>query len=152
MTGHARFAHVNLVAHDWRALADFYTRVLGCTALPPERDLSGEWLDRATGLQDARIRGVHLRLPGHGEHGPTLEVFAYDVEADAQPTAPNRPGLGHLAFAVADVHVTCEAIVAAGGSVLGEITTVDIAGAGRIVFAYAADPEGNLIEVQRWIR
>jgi catechol-2,3-dioxygenase len=34
----ARFGHVNLVARDWRRLADFYTRVLGCEFVPPERD------------------------------------------------------------------------------------------------------------------
>ena len=42
------------------------------------RDLSGEWLDRATGLKNAHIKGIHLRLPGYGEGGPTLEIFQYD--------------------------------------------------------------------------
>jgi hypothetical protein len=33
---------------------------------------------------------------------------------------------------------------------LGEIVSVEVAGAGWITFAYATDPEGNLIELQRW--
>ncbi|MFN2155425.1 MAG: VOC family protein, partial [Anaerolineae bacterium] len=81
----ARYVHTNLVARDWRALAAFYERVFGCTPVPPERALSGPWLERATGLNEVQIRGVHLRLPGHGESGPTLEVFQYsDLAAAAQ--------------------------------------------------------------------
>ena len=146
----AAFVHVNLIARDWRALAAFYTQVLGCTPLPPERDLAGAWLDRATGLAGAHIRGIHLRLPGGGEGGPTLELFQYDAQHAPLAAASNRPGLGHLAFAVDDVRAACAAIVAAGGGMLGEIVTVEIAGAGAIEFAYATDPEGNVIEVQRW--
>jgi predicted enzyme related to lactoylglutathione lyase len=147
----AAFVHVNLVARDWRALAAFYCHVFGCTPLPPERDLAGEWLDRATGLAGARIRGVHLRLPGHGDGGPTLELFQYDEQLAAVAPASNRPGLGHIAFAVDDVRAACAAVITAGGGVLGEIVTVEIAGAGTVEFAYAFDPEGNVIEVQRWI-
>ena len=151
MTLCARFVHTNLVARDWRALAAFYERVFGCRPMPPERDLAGQWLDDATGLREARIHGVHLRLPGHGDSGPTLEVFQYDEQLEPTPTAPNRPGLGHIAFAVDDVDAACAAIVRAGGSLVGEIVHVEIPGAGAIAFAYAADPEGNIIEVQRWV-
>jgi predicted enzyme related to lactoylglutathione lyase len=51
----ARFAHVNLIARDWRRLADFYSRVFGWEPVPPERHLSGAWLDAATDLPAARI-------------------------------------------------------------------------------------------------
>ena len=158
MPVHARYVHTNLVARDWRALAAFYERVFGCTPLLPERDLAGPWLDRATGLSGAQIQGVHLRLPGYGEAGPTIEIFQYAAKegraperTDGHPHAPNRPGLGHLAFAVEDVGAACEQIVAAGGGMLGEVVLADIPGAGRIEFAYANDPEGNIIEVQRWL-
>jgi predicted enzyme related to lactoylglutathione lyase len=97
---------------------------------------------------------VHLRLPGYGEHGPTLEIFQYDEilgrgDHGSAPAA-NRAGLGHLAFAVEDVPAACQAVLAAGGGMLGEIVSVEVAGAGWITFAYATDPEGNLIELQRW--
>jgi predicted enzyme related to lactoylglutathione lyase len=146
----ATFRHVNLIARDWRALAAFYQQVFGCTLVPPERNLSGAWLDRATGLSDAHIRGIHLRLPVCGDDSPTLEIFSYDELSPSAGAAPNRPGLGHLAFAVEDVHEACAAIVASGGDLIGEVVTVNIPGAGTIAFAYAADPEGNVIEVQRW--
>jgi predicted enzyme related to lactoylglutathione lyase len=146
----ARYVHTSLVARDWRRLARFYEEVFGCVPLPPERDLAGEWLERGTGVPGARIRGIHLRLPGGGEGGPTLEVFEYAEPLTAFPPAANRPGLGHIAFAVDDVKAARDAVLAAGGGSLGEVVSAQVAGAGTVTFAYLLDPEGNIIEVQSW--
>ena len=145
-----RYVHTNLVARDWRKLAEFYEEAFGCERTGPERDLAGTWLDRGTGLVNARIRGVHLRLPGHGKDGPTLEIFQYDSEARAPRPVANRPGFGHIAFAVASVEAAREAVLAAGGSEVGEVVSAAVPGAGSLRFVYLADPEGNLIELQRW--
>ena len=75
----ARFGHVNVIARDWRALAAFYTDVFGCTFVPPERDISGPVLERGTGIAGAALRGAHLRLPGLGADGPTIEIYQYDT-------------------------------------------------------------------------
>ena len=150
MSIQAKFVHTNLIAQDWNKLATFYELVLGCMPVPPERDLTGQWLDDATRVPNARIRGVHLRLPGYGDAGPTLEIFQYDQEEERQSAAINRPGFAHIAFAVNDVQAAQDAVIAAGGSALGERVTVDIPGAGRITFVYATDPEGNIIELQHW--
>src|SRR5512136_380465 len=124
----ARFAHVNLIARDWRRLADFYSRVFGWEPVPPERDLSGAWLDTATGMSAARICGVHLRLPGHGSNGPTLEIFQYHHSAERPAPVLNRPGFGHIALAVADVVAARDAVAAAGGGTVGDLVSVDIPG------------------------
>jgi catechol 2,3-dioxygenase-like lactoylglutathione lyase family enzyme len=147
----ARYAHTNIVARDWRALADFYIDAFGCEPLPPERDLSGAWLDAATGLEGARLRGIHLRLPGHGPEGPTLEIFQYDAPAEgaASPVA-NRLGYGHLAFAVDDVPAALDRVLALGGARLGTVSRTTIPGAGPLELVYTRDPEGNVIELQRW--
>jgi predicted enzyme related to lactoylglutathione lyase len=144
-----KYAHTNIVAENWRSLADFYVKVFGCTQVPPERNLSGEWLERATGIEGAHIRGIHLRLPGHGEEGPTLEIFQYDTDHEHPMPLASRPGLGHIAFAVDDVEATKAAVLEAGGGVVGEVVAVKIPGAGGIEFAYLTDPEGNIIEIQR---
>jgi len=146
----ARFAHVNLIARDWKRLAEFYQQVLGCQPAPPERDLSGEWLEAATGVPGAHVRGMHLRLPGHGDRGPTLEVFEYDQRLEGLAPAANRPGFAHVAFAVSDVRAALEAVIAAGGGALGERVSVNIPGAGALSFVYATDPEGNVVELQQW--
>jgi predicted enzyme related to lactoylglutathione lyase len=150
MSIEARFVHINIVARDWQRLARFYEQVFGCQPVPPERDLAGPWLEQATGIPGARIHGVHLRLPGHGQAGPTLEIFQYAQEEEGPRPAINRPGLAHIALAVADVQAARQAVLAAGGSALGEIVSAEIAGAGRVTFAYVSDPEGNFIELQRW--
>lgn len=146
----AQFVHCNLVANDWRKLAAFYENVFGCTRVPPERHLTEPWLARATGVPNAEVHGVHLRLPGCGEAGPTLEIFQYTPEGEKTCNAINRPGLAHLAFAVDDVPAARDAVLAAGGGVVGEMTTVAIPNAGTITFVYLTDPEGNILELQQW--
>lgn len=145
-----KFAHTNLIAADWRRLAQFYVQVFGCIPVPPERDLSGKWLDRATTIPGAHLRGIHLRLPGWGDAGPTLEIFQYDRELEKLPPATNRPGFGHIAFKVVDVAAARRAVLAAGGADYGEMVAVEIPGAGAIQFVYVTDPEGNIIELQLW--
>ena len=148
----AKYAHTNLIARDWKRLADFYARVFGCALVPPERDLAGQWLDDATNLPRAHLRGAHLRLPGYGDAGPTLEIFQYDAEPAKPTTAANQPGYGHIAFAVDDVAAARDAVIAAGGSVLGKTIAVESPGAGNICFVYVTDPENNIIELQKWER
>lgn len=146
----ARYVHTNLVARDWRALADFYVAAFGCEPVPPARDLSGDWLDAATGLERARLRGIHLRLPGHGPQGPTLEIFSYDeATGRAGPPVANRLGYGHVAFAVDDVGAALERVVALGGAPLGAVSATTIEGVGELELVYAVDPEGNVVELQR---
>jgi len=145
-----RYAHTNLIAADWRRLAAFYREVFDCRPVPPERDLSGAWLDEATGLTGAHLTGVHLRLPGFGDAGPTLEIFGYDSMPAHPAVGPNTPGLGHIAFAVDDVAATARSILAHGGSAVGALTSRELPGAGRLTFQYLADPEGNIVEVQHW--
>jgi predicted enzyme related to lactoylglutathione lyase len=140
-----RFAHVNLIAEDWRKLATFYQKVFGCEPVPPERDQSGDWLDSATGLRDAHIRGMHLRLPGGG---PTLEVYQYDSVPERPEIRPNTPGFSHIAFRVDDVQSVANDVLSNGGGKVGEIEQVNIAGVGVLQFQYVADPEGNIIEIQ----
>ena len=144
-----RYVHTNVIARDWQRLARFYEQVFGCVRVPPERDLSGEWLERGTGVPRAHLRGMHLRLPGHGDRGPTLEIFSYDELVPQSHPVANRLGYGHLAFAVDDVAAAMAAVVAHGGSP-GEIAVHDVPGAGRLEVTYVRDPEGNLVELQRW--
>jgi len=146
----ARFAHTNIVAQDWKRLAEFYQQVLGCAPVPPERNLSEPWVEDATGVPGAQVRGAHLRLPGYGEAGPTLEIFQYNRQEERPATAINRPGFAHIAFVVDDVQAARAAVIAAGGRDWGKIVSVEIPDAGSITFVYVTDPEGNIIELQRW--
>jgi predicted enzyme related to lactoylglutathione lyase len=59
--------------------------------------------------------------------------------------------LGHFAFSVTDIEETTEKIINWGGTWVGELTSVEILHVGTIVFAYMRDPEGNIIEIQKYI-
>ena len=144
------YKHTNIVARDWRRLAAFYETVFGCKPVPPERHLSGGWLEKGTNVKGAALSGMHLRLPGWGENGPTLEIYQYTENQPKPPAAANREGYAHLAFEVSDVQAAADAVRRNGGSRVGEITTADVDGVGILTFVYLADPEGNILELQSW--
>jgi predicted enzyme related to lactoylglutathione lyase len=146
----AKYVHTNLIARDWKKLARFYSEVFGCEPKGPERDISGAWLDQLTSLRNAHLRGVHLRVPGYGDDGPTLEIFSYDQWIGGELPAANRSGFAHIAFGVDDVDQALQAVIAAGGSTVGEIVTAQVDGVGCLRVVYARDPEGNIIELQKW--
>ena len=150
MIAGARYTHTNLIAADWRQLAQFYIDLFGCELVPPERDFAGEKLEALAGLEGAHLRGAHLRMPGYGEDGPTLELFNYSDLAERPTRAVNRPGFGHIAFAVDDVEVARAEVLAAGGSAVGEVVTLTTSMGNRVTWCYVTDPEGNIIELQNW--
>lgn len=150
MKNQIEYVHTNIIAQDWRKLAQFYIEVFDCIPVYPERDLAGDWIDKLTNLKDAKIRGMHLRLPGH-ENGPTLEIFEYNQKKGKTDfKAVNDPGFGHIAFRVDDVEKILNKLLQHGGSKYGELVTREIKGLGTLTVIYTRDPEGNIIELQKW--
>ena len=148
MIAGARYGHTNLIAKDWRALARFYEEQFGCTPVPPERDFKGRDLERGTGIPGAELRGVHLRLPGHGAR-----------RADARNLQLQRPGgqavRGSQPAGVRTHRVrgrrrggctrggTCRRRTARGRS-----GHAHERGRGKLTWVYVTDPEGNILELQ----
>ncbi|WP_445908855.1 VOC family protein [Yeosuana sp.] len=145
-----RFAHTNIVSTDWKKLSEFYVKTFNCKVVPPIRNQSGEWLEKGTGVKNAKLEGVHLLLPGFGENGPTLEIYQYDNIEEQHFVSPNKRGLGHIAFEVENVESVLKDLINNGGKTFGEVTKRALAGIGEITFVYTRDPEGNLIELQAW--
>ena len=152
MSTSIRYAHTNLIANDWRRLQDFYVQVFDCVPVSSERDHKGPLFEALTGLPGGRLKGRHLRLPGHGEHGPTLEIFQYDANDPTPTSAIKRPGFAHIAFEVPDVDAKRAEILKRGGRDYGQLVTLDIPGAGKLTLIYMCDPEGNILELQKWHR
>jgi catechol 2,3-dioxygenase-like lactoylglutathione lyase family enzyme len=140
----ARYAHTNLIAEDWRRLADFYATVFGCVPVTKEYNVRHETLDAGVRIAGAHLRGLHMRLPGCGDDGPTIEIFNYTSLEGRAKTAANRPGYGHIAFKVTDIAEARKAVIAAGGREFGEVVTLP---GGLTTWCYVTDPEGNLIEL-----
>ena len=145
-----RYVHTNIAARDWRKLADFYINVFQCREKPPERNLSGEWLDRATGLSQASLQGIHLWLPGYEGHGPTLEIFTYASMGGDRELRASDPGFTHIAFEVDDVEAVFQLALEHGGTRLGKVTEKEVSGVGLLTLVYFRDPEGNIVEIQSW--
>ncbi len=146
----AKYKHTNIVAGDWQKLAEFYEEVFGCQRVEPERRLSGRWLEQGTGVADAELAGIHLRLPGVGKEGPTLEIFQYSNSEDRNETKANQQGFGHIAFEIDDVPNALRKVLSHGGCAVGKVVKHNVHGVGVLTFIYAADPEGNIIELQNW--
>ncbi len=148
-----RYTHTNIVARDWRKLADFYVEVLQCERVPPERNYKGEGIGKIAGISSApgnRLAGIHLRLPGHGPDGPTLEIFQYEPQQERVEINSDTPGFSHIAFSVDDVKAVAAQFLERGGKEVGEYTEMDVEGAGHIILHYLTDPEGNIVELQTW--
>ena len=146
----AKYVHTNLIARDWKRLVRFYCEVFGCEPAGPERDMSGGWLDSLTSLPNAHLTGVHLRLPGYGDDGPTLEIFSYDQLIGCDLPRANKCGFAHIAFAIDDVDQALQAVIVGSGSAVGNIATTKVDAVGTLRVVYARDPEGNIVELQKW--
>ena len=144
-----KYVHTNLIARDWRKLAQFYIDVFDCKPGYPDRDLSGEWVDKLTTLRGAKIKRTHLILPGY-ENGPTLEIFSYSPDSPGEKREINSHGLGHIAFLVDSVEEVTKRLISHGGRTLGEIIEKDYGDMGILNAVYAMDPEGNFVEIQNW--
>ncbi len=145
-----KYAHTNIITDDWKRLAEFYITVFDCQPLYPERDLRGEWLDRATAIKDANLKGIHLKLPGYDEALPTLEIFQYNQNENGLTPMANRKGYGHIAFRVDDVPTMLKRVLDNGGSRMGEVVETEVSDMGTLSFVYARDIDGNIIEIQNW--
>lgn len=144
-----RYVHTNIIAKDFRKLVEFYKEVFQCKSIGETRDLRGEWLDKLTGIQNAHIVGEHLCLPGYEKDHPTLEIFSYDSMEDSN-IAINKCGIAHLAFEVDDVEKTLQLMLQKGGKQIGEVVRTEYKDGRKAVFVYAADCEGNIVELQNW--
>ena len=148
---HAKYVHTNLIARDWQKLSSFYQEVFGFKPVPPERHYKGSDLERGTGVQGSELHGVHLRMPGYDDNGPTLEIYSYSLMKENIVPAVNRPGFGHIAFSVDDVVKALETILQAGGKAVGEIVTLQTSAGAKVTWCYVTDPEGNILELQSWL-
>ena len=133
MIKNPRYVHTNLIAKDWNKLAEFYQAVFGCTRVPPERNYSGPALEAGTGVLNATLRGVHLKLPGSEA---TLEIYSYSIEESGPSPAVNRPGFGHIAFEVDSVPDAQAEVIVAGGKHVGEIGNLTTTTGSRINWCY----------------
>lgn len=146
-----KYTHTNINTPNWEKLSKFYETVFDMKFVPPLRDLYGEWYNRLTGIDNARVKGCHMLLPGYGEEGPTIEFFTWENPDGTPSNKLNGQGMGHLAFAVENVEAKVQQLLDNGGTVYGPVVKQYYPLKGQTLTAcFAKDPDGNAIEIQRW--
>ena len=99
------------------------------------------------GLSDGEITlGAWLSLPG--VEGPFLEIFQFRKFEECPPTPANLMGIRHISFDVDDLEAVFEAVIAAGGSEIGEVTQFDN-GCDKFAYVFMRDPEGNILDLKQ---
>jgi predicted enzyme related to lactoylglutathione lyase len=145
-----KYGHTNIITTNWKDLCGFYQIVFNCVPVPPQRNQKGLWLDKGTGINNAHLQGMHLRLPGFGDDGPTLEIYQYDEIIDSEKAKPNKKGFGHIAFQTDEIHSLLKLALENGANKIGELSEKYVDGVGLLTFIYISDPDGNIIELQNW--
>jgi catechol 2,3-dioxygenase-like lactoylglutathione lyase family enzyme len=104
--------HVSVTTGDIARSLAFYRDVLG---LPVRAvgELSGEDVDRITGVPGARLLSADLDL-GRGQ---VLELLEYVGSDEGEALALERPGSGHIGLMVDDIDRVHRALVGAGVAV-----------------------------------
>lgn len=141
-----KLRHISLTARDANMLASFYCDVFGYVERRAPRRLSGEAVWRGNGLPNSNILSIWLALPD--DTGPFLEIMEYDPPGTYHRPAVNDPGLAHLAFEVPDLAASLDSLLAAGGSMQGQVTNFGTDDA-PLLIAYVRDPEGNILELEQ---
>src|SRR5262245_7930506 len=139
----AKDVHTNLIAKDCKQLVRHYLEWFGFETQGPERDLSATWLYKLNSVPNARLRGIHLQLPGYDDDGPTLEIFSYDQLIERGLPRANECEFGHIAFAVEEVDEALKAVIEAGGGAGGELATAEIERVGQDRMGVESDREGH---------
>jgi len=144
-----KFAHTNLIARNWKKLSQFYIDVFDCEPIFPEKNLSGEWIEKVTGIPGVKINGIHLKLPGSDK--VVLEIFEFNSSPETTtPPTINDHGFSHIAFEVEDVKNLLKKVIKHGGEAYGKIAEKHVPGVGTLEVVYTKDPEGNIVELMNW--
>lgn len=136
------YDHTGFITPSIERTLEFWTGVMGFDAQPVV-ERYGAWVEGFTGVKGGKLRIVHLF--GHDSHLEFIEFASGAREASELPA--NLPATGHVCFKVADIEKTYAAIVAGGGSAVGEITTITEGGIAGSRGLYMRDPNGVLIEI-----
>ena len=122
-----RILHTMLRVGDLQRAIDFYTKVLGMTLLRTNDNPEYKYTLAFVG---------YGKNPDHAE----LELtYNYGVDKYDIGTA-----YGHIAIAVPDIHLACNAVKTQGGNVTREPGPVK---GGQTVIAFVQDPDGYKIEL-----
>ncbi len=133
--------HINIVVTDLEETRKFF-QLFGFTTIH-EKTISGEWLDKVTGLKDILASYISLR---HENSPVTLELLQYqhpEGGIDPKISSPNQVGFRHLALEVDNIEKEIERLEKIGIEFFSEIQTNSY---GKKM-CYFTGPDGILLEI-----
>lgn len=134
--------HTSIVVDDIDRAVAFHREQFGFAVSLEVRGMA-EPIQRMLGLASITCDLVQGAAPMSAH---VLEFIEFhNRPADADERLPIWPGRAHVAFVVVDIEAALNAVTAAGGSPVGEIT--DFA-EGPAVYCWA--PGGGVIELEEW--
>ncbi len=91
-------------------------------------------------------------MPNVQQSEPVRAKFMHtNLVARDREHSVHDPGLGHIAFAVSDVRSARTHVIEEEGAPIGEVVPLASPTGEQVEWCYVADPEGNGIELQKWI-
>ena len=142
----ARLDHVNVVVSDMARSMDFYAAILGLR-LVMDRELSGEWFERVTGMVMARARCVIMDAPDGSCRIELLEFAQVDRAALEAAGRPATTGLRHFAVRVEDLDACLEVLRHRFGQTAEPVQVPSHIVKGGKRMCYIHDPDGAIVEL-----
>lgn len=140
------FNHIGLVVKDLDTMLDFYQRATNFELLKREKVSSNETVNKLFAQDSISYEVAVLKSPNFW-----LELTQFDNQTDTifEKMPPYGPGMTHTCYQTAQIHSGYDKFVKAGVDMLSRGNEpIDLGGYG-VTYAYAHDPEGNLVELEQ---
>ena len=132
--------HAGLVVANLDRSIEFYRDTLGYEVEFLVRDMDDQF-QRTVGVEGVVCDLAQLVAPFSGTRLELIDVR--DVPEGLDPRLPVHVGVGHGAYQVRELEASIDALVARGGSLMGEIVMFE---EGRAVYCWG--PTGTVIELE----
>ncbi len=140
------FNHIGLVVKDLDKMLDFYQRATNFELISREKISGKEAANKLFANDSIRYEVATLKSPNF-----LLELTQFDNQKDTiiEKMPPYGPGMTHTCYQTATVNSGYNKFVKAGVDMLSRgDEPIDLGGYG-VTYAYAHDPEGNMMELEQ---
>lgn len=140
------FNHIGLVVKDLDKMLDFYQRATNFELLKREKINGNKAANKLFDTDSISYETAILKSPNFW-----LELTQFDNQKDTliKKMPPYGPGMTHTCYQTAAVNSGYDKFVKAGVDMVSRgAEPVDLGGYG-VTYAYAHDPEGNLVELEQ---